>query len=77
MKSCPLHLSKNYSSCLHETPYKYQLTLGGLQNARTITFAFVFFELFSFDSVTIPGTLYNIKTVRAIFKILHIDINQH
>ena len=40
---------ENPLSYLHETSYKYQSTLDDVQSARTVTLAFIFFELFPFE----------------------------
>ena len=72
LMSAPRH--ENCSSYLHETSYKYQSTLDDMQSARTITLAFILFELFALGSVTKSCPLYNLKTVQAIFKKLHINI---
>ena len=46
-----------------------------MQSARTITLAFILFELFPLDSVTKSCPIYNLKAVQAIFTTLHININ--
>ena len=42
-------LLENPLSYFHETSYKYQSTLDDVQSARTVTLAFIFFELFPFE----------------------------
>ena len=50
-------LLENWSSYPHETSYKYQSTLDDMQSARTITLAFILFELFPLDCHKILSTL--------------------
>ena len=48
-----------------------------MQSARTITLAFKRFELFPLELCHKIVSVYNLKTVQAIFTKLHININQH
>ena len=50
-------LLENHSSYLHKTSCKYLLTLDNVQSTRTITLAFILFELFPLDSHKILSPL--------------------
>ena len=76
-QNCVSSILENPSNYLHETSYKYQSTLDDIRSARTITLAFILFELYPFDSVTKSCPLYYLEIVQAIFMKLHININQH
>ena len=67
-KSCLLYNLNTVQSIFTKLQnYKYQSTLDDVQSARTITLAFILFELFPLDSVTKLCLLYNLNTVQAIF----------
>ena len=61
------------SRYLQETSYKYETTLDDVQRAKTVTLAFLLFELFPLELCPSQKTcpLFNLKTVQDIFMKLY------
>ena len=74
--SCLLYNLKTVQAIFMKLHFN-QSTLDDVQSTKTITLAFILFDLFPLESVTKSGRLYNLKTVQAIFRALHIKINKH